>query len=95
MQPCTDDVVTINRSDIYCMAKADEVMAIYLIEGGTTRMRLPEGNTYSVAWYDALADDELKKGSIESVQGIDGLVEIGMAPTPDGRDWLILLRKID
>lgn len=82
-----------DRQDSYCFALPGEVYAIYLPEGRTAVLKLPEGDEYSLRWYDPVWGGGLSSGSVAKVPGSDW-VEVGLPPFSDGRDWVLLVRKI-
>ncbi|MBU2887753.1 DUF5060 domain-containing protein [Gilvimarinus agarilyticus] len=90
MTPCASGVI--DRADSYCFAKEGELYTLYLPEGRTGVMKLPEQHRYALLWFDPQRGGGLKPGSVESVQGSDW-VEIGLPPTNDGRDWVLLVKR--
>jgi len=89
MQACEN---IIDRKDAYCSAKYGEVYAIYLPEGGTGILNLPEDEKYNITWYNPISGGDLQKGSIATVIGANR-VELGMAPDSNGKDWVVLIQK--
>lgn len=89
MKPCGG---VIDRADSYCFGK-DGLYAIYLTEGGTGILSLPEGSgTWDVDWFDPITGGALKKGTRETVDA-GSWVELGFSDPNDGRDRVILLRR--
>lgn len=84
------DELTEDQKD-YCFAKPGEVYAVYLPQGGSTKIDLQPGN-YSVQWYDPRHGGDLQKGSIESLSG-PGEQSIGLPPGERKQDWVVLIRK--
>ncbi|MGC9327213.1 MAG: DUF5060 domain-containing protein [Candidatus Hinthialibacter sp.] len=84
------DELTEDQKD-YCFAKPGEVYAVYLPQGGSTKIDLGPGN-YSVQWYDPRHGGDLQKGSIESLSG-PGEQSIGLPPGERKQDWAVLIRK--
>ncbi|MHC4434391.1 MAG: DUF5060 domain-containing protein, partial [Planctomycetota bacterium] len=52
------DNALVSTEKAYCLAKAGQVYAIYLLEGGSTNLKVTSG-TYSVQWYNPRAGGEL------------------------------------
>ena len=77
----------------YCFAKKGEIYAVYLGEGGTTDLSIPNG-TYSVEWYDPRNGGSLQAGSKERLKG-PGAVSIGLPPAEEERDWVALIRMVE
>jgi len=84
------DGLTGSKED-YCLAKAGEIYAIYLPQGGTTEILLDPG-IYGIKWFNPRAGGDLMTGTTEKVNGI-GFVRIGFPPQDPGKDWVCLLRK--
>ncbi len=76
----------------YCLAKPGQVYAVYLLEGGTTDLRVG-GGTYSVQWYNPREGGELVRGSVRRISG-PGRQSIGQPPRDSSNDWAVLVRKI-
>lgn len=76
----------------YCFAKPGEIYAIYLGEGGTADLSLPEG-IYSVEWFDPRNGGSLQKGSKNQLTGAES-VSIGSPPAEPDRDWVALVRSV-
>ena len=80
-------------SNGWCLAKAGEVYAIYLENGGTTTVNLgSDGATYNVEWYNPRTGGALQTGSVPTVTA-SGNVAIGNPPNTSGQDWVALLRN--
>ena len=92
MSACGEQDISNDRADVYCMTKPEEIYAIYFIEGGNARLTLPGIGNYDLSWFDPRAGGALQKGSVVSIPGGEA-TEIGLSPTPDGRDWVLLLQK--
>ena len=73
------------------LAKPSEVYAVYLPNGGTTQLTLPDG-TYSVSWYNPRTGGNLESGG--TVSG-PGARPIGPPPSEPREDWAVLLRRSD
>ena len=87
MEPCGG---VIDRPDSFCFGSED-IRALYLIEGGTGNLTLPEG-TWDVHWFDPVAGGPLSRGTVERVSG--GQSQLGFAVPADGRDRVVLLRRL-
>lgn len=89
MEPCGG---VIDRADSYCFGK-DGLYAIYLIEGGTGILSLPEGSgTWDVDWFDPMIGGGLERGTKRVVEA-GSWVELGFSESNDGRDRVVLLRR--
>jgi len=75
--------------DAYVFAKVGELYAVYLPEGGTTDLELPDGD-YTVQWYDPRNGGELQEGSVLNLSGSGS---IGNPPSERGQDWAALIRR--
>ena len=77
----------------WCLAKAGEVYAIYLENGGTTTVTLGnDGAPYDVQWYNPRTGGSLQAGSVATVTA-NGSVSIGNPPGTINQDWVALLRN--
>ena len=81
----------ISDPNAYVLAKNDEIYAIYLKKGHSTKLQMPEGN-YTVQWYDPRQGGKLQQGSVTSITG-DGLKSIGNPPSNKNKDWAVLVRR--
>lgn len=90
MAPCERDVI--DRGDSYCFAQANKLYALYLPEGRTGILKLPQQHHYALHWFDPQHGGGLQRGSIEKVQGADW-IELGLPPISDGRDWVVLIKQ--
>ncbi len=79
-----------SAKDDYCFADPGRVYAIYLPGGGTTELRLPEGD-YTVKWYNPRSGGTLKDGTVRSLSG-PGSRSIGNPPSERTKDWAALVR---
>ncbi|MGH9163718.1 MAG: DUF5060 domain-containing protein [Vicinamibacteraceae bacterium] len=78
--------------DDFVFAKAGEIYAIYLPNGGTTELDLSAANgTFDVRWYDPRHVGGLQQGSVNQVEG-GGRAALGLAPTDRASDWAVLVR---
>jgi hypothetical protein len=85
---CQDRLVT--GRNVWCLAKSGEVYAVYIPEGGTTTLTIPEG-AYSVDWYNPREGGPLIPGQRLRGPGKPGL---GNPPTEAEKDWVALVRRI-
>ncbi len=85
------DEITSNDND-YCFAQAGSVYAIYLPNGGSTKLKAGKGK-YSVHWYNPRKGGELQAGSVKTIQG-PGLVSVGNPPAEAKQDWVALVRAL-
>lgn len=69
-----------------------EVYLLYLPNGGSTRLRLPDG-AYRVRWFDPRNGGDLKTGSVSEIQG-GPAVSVGSAPRLPDRDWVVLVERL-
>lgn len=77
----------------YCLARAGQVYAIYLPNGGTTNLSLAGASgTFDVGWYDPRNGGELRTGTIATVTG-GATVSIGQPPGATTLDWVALVRR--
>ncbi len=90
MEPM-DDLTS--RSDDYVFAAPDTAIAVYLPEGDSLSVQLPEG-TFSVQWYNPRTGGDLVSGDVQSVQG-PGIERLGYPPGDASSDWVVLLRRTD
>jgi hypothetical protein len=78
----------------YVLAKAGQVYAIYLPNGGTTNLSLAGvSGSFDVRWFDPRNGGDLRVGSIATVTG-GATVTIGHPPGGvSTQDWVALLRR--
>jgi len=80
--------------DNYVLAKAGEVYAVYLPDGGTTTLDLSGASgSFEVKWYDPRHGGKLQDGSVTSLEGGDSR-SLGNAPSEETNDWAVLVRKV-
>ena len=89
----TDCRGVFDREDIYCAAKAGDTYALYLPEGGTGILSLPEGKEYTLSWYDPISGGALQTGAITKVEG-SNRIELGLPPLSNGNDWVLLIQAL-
>ena len=75
----------------YCLVKTGEVYAIYLPEGNSTEIPLPDG-TYNVKWFNPRTGGELLNGTVQNIRG-SGFASTGNPPDDKSNDWVCLIRK--
>lgn len=85
-----DDLLT--NDDCWCLARPDDVYAVYLPPGDRTRIRLPEGD-FQIRWFNPRAGGELQEGSVAEVEG-GNTVSPGEPPGEPDQDWVVLLDRI-
>ena len=77
----------------YVFAKAGSTYAVYLEDGGTTKLDLSgTSGTFNVRWYDPRNGGAMEVGSVAQVKG-GGLVDLGKAPGNLDDDWVTLVTR--
>jgi CubicO group peptidase (beta-lactamase class C family) len=76
-----------------CLANPGAVYAVYVPEGGPCTLRLEDGR-YQIHWYNPRAGGALLSGTVATVHG-PGIRDLGSPPADPGRDWVILVRRLD
>lgn len=78
----------------YCLAKTDEVYALYIPDYTKATLDLREASgQFQVRWFDPFAGGDLQTGSVASISG--GQVQgLGAPPSRTGEDWVLLVRKM-
>ena len=77
----------------WCLVQSNEdIIVVYLPNGGTTTIDLATSTTYSVKWYDPRNGGLLQDGSETSLLGGNN-IPLGSAPNNDNQDWVILLEQ--
>ncbi len=79
---------------VFCLAKRDEVYALYC-SMGRTPVELDMGDSgsdFRVQWYDPRNGGALQGGSVTSVSGT-GKVSLGVPPNVPEKDWVILVTR--
>ena len=90
----TFDELTTDSND-YCFAKAGEIYAIYLPNGGSTTINLSKvSGTFSVKWFNPSLGGDLLDGSTTAITGGNNR-SIGNPPSNTNQDWVALLQKTD
>ncbi len=77
----------------YCLMLENKVYAVYLPQGGTTRLDLSAAaGDFLVQWYDPRTGGELQTGTVLEVTAGD-LVSIGSPPADEEIDWAALISR--
>ncbi len=86
-----DSLITAERA--YCFAKAGEIYAVYLPDGGTTSLNLGDSSeTFSIQWFNPRTGGELQSGTKTGIKG-PGSVGIGEPPEEVDKDWVVLIKR--
>ena len=92
LQEMISSDVTANMPGAYCYAKPGELYLIYLPEEKKNSIIKISGmESYSVSWFDPRKGGDLRKGTVESIQG-EGDQFIGNPPSDPGKDWLVVIQ---
>ncbi len=83
------DNALISSKSGYCLAEPGVVYAIYLSDGGSTKLKT-EAGTYDVYWYNPRAGGKLQRGSVKQIKG-PGALSIGIPPGKGDTDWAVLV----
>lgn len=80
-----------NRNKGYCLAQEKSFYLIYLpvVSDAALDLSAAEG-AFSVRWFNPREGGALKIGSIKTVQG-GGQIRLGMPPSDQQKDWVILV----
>jgi hypothetical protein len=85
-----DTLITTEKA--YCFARPGQIYAVYLPNGGTTKLDLGDSpTTFTVKWYDPRTGGELQTGTKTEITGPDSVI-IGQPPTNPGKDWVALIK---
>ncbi|MHB8897554.1 MAG: DUF5060 domain-containing protein [Thermoguttaceae bacterium] len=87
MDPAND---LVRAGQAFCLAKAGEVYALYLPQGGTIELDLPAGRHYRVAWWDPAQG---RSGNLAHQSQIEGGRQTLTAPGPG--DWAAQIVQIE
>ncbi|NQT25731.1 DUF5060 domain-containing protein, partial [candidate division KSB1 bacterium] len=79
--------------DAWALTLADSTYLLYLKNGGSTNVSLPDG-IYNVQWFDPRDGGELQTGSVLQVMG-NGSASIGVPPNNVDSDWACLITSTD
>jgi hypothetical protein len=78
----------------YLFAKKGEVYLLYLPEGGAASLDLKEAKgNFSVRWLNPRVGGALQKGTVATVRGGSGTVDLGAPPDSPAEDWLAVVRR--
>jgi N-acetylneuraminic acid mutarotase len=90
------DCHTSAQEHSFCLRKKGEVYALYFHQANQTiKLDLSDDSgRYTVKWYNPREGGELLDGSIKSVTAGEH-VGLGIAPSDEDKDWVILLTSID
>ncbi len=78
----------------YCLAKANEVYAVFLPLGGEATLDLTTADgEFSVAWYNPRRGGSLQTSEKTSISG-GNVQSLGIPPSEPEKDWALLLRKM-
>jgi len=90
MEP-RDDLIT-SEEITYCLAKEDEVYAIYA-EANADKIKLNLGEldkTFEIKWFDPRNGGDLKDSSFKIVKAT-GTVSLGTPPSEPEKDWVVFV----
>jgi hypothetical protein len=77
----------------FVFAKAGEVYAVYLPDGGSTEIDLSAADgAFEVRWYDPRHGGDLQNGSVSAIRG-GGNRPLGNPPNEPAKDWAVLVRR--
>ncbi|MFV2066762.1 MAG: putative collagen-binding domain-containing protein, partial [Pirellulales bacterium] len=83
----------VKEGTAYCFAKAGEIYALYLPEGGTARLDLGHAEaTYDVDWYNPRTGGQLQKGTVATIRG-PATQTIGQPPRDRAKDWAVVIKR--
>lgn len=83
-----------HSNSAYCFSKKAEIYLVYFPSGNPPDLDLSQvSGNFSVKWFNPRTGGELKTTSLNQVAG-GGIVKLGNPPEKDGKDWLVLLRKL-
>ena len=78
-------------SNGWCFAQTGQKYVVYLKNGGSSMLDLPDNATYTIQWYNP-RNGFYDTGSISSLTG-PGPVSLGEAPSDTAEDWAILVSR--
>jgi hypothetical protein len=82
----------ISAEKAYCFAMPGQIYAIYLPNGGSTKLELGKSSkTFTVKWYNPRTGGELQTGTKTEITG-PGKVNIGQPPKEPDKDWAALIK---
>jgi hypothetical protein len=74
----------------WCFVRENAVFAIYLPDGGTTELELPDGR-FTVRWFNP-RNGELKNTQPKELVG-PGKISVGQPPEDVDKDWVVVVRR--
>jgi len=82
----------ISAEKAYCFAKPGQIYAVYLPNGGATKLDLGNSSkTFTIKWYNPRTGGELQTGTKTEIAG-PGSVAIDRPPSEPGKDWVALIK---
>lgn len=82
----------VNSKEAYCFRKTGEVYAVYLPENGSYTIDLTKvKGEFTLNWFDPLKGGKLQQGSAKTINGGE-IQKLGLPPTKNQQDWVVLLR---
>ena len=85
-----DTLITTEKA--YCFARPGQIYAVYLPNGGTTKLDLGDSPaTFTVKWYNPRTGGEMQPGTKTEITG-PGPVDIGQPLTDPEKDWVALIK---
>jgi hypothetical protein len=79
----------VSSATAYCLARAGEVYAVYLPNGGQSEINLT-GGKYMVKWFNPRTDGKLLDGSVKTLSG-GTKASLGLPPAEKDKDWVVLI----
>jgi len=77
----------------FCLAEGnDDVIILYLPNGGMQSIDLSGANAYHIHWYDPVLGGELQIGSVTKVKP-NPQQSLGSPPYSPGQDWVVRLKR--
>jgi len=76
----------------WCLAKNGEIYAIYLPNGGSSRLKVGQKGSYTISWYNPRHGGELIGGGIRSTSS-SGVLDLGNPPSDLKNDWAAIIKK--
>lgn len=84
-----DELVTPGN---HCIAKENEIYAVYLPNGGGTFINLPDKGPYQIWWYNPRTGSPLLQGTRTHILN-SGEQYIGLPPEESKMDWAVIISK--
>lgn len=83
-----------NSNTNYCLAAPGQEYLVYLRQPNQALLDLSQTTgAFKVSWFNPREGGALQEGSISQVRA-GGMVKLGVPPTDDGMDWVVLIRRI-